>query len=96
MADHADKVWDEYDWERFLQEQEQRTERYMELLEKYLDHPHRDEIIAKEMGWTHLIGSESREWEEEVDAKFEQELAEMEKETEIEAAPTLEDRKSVV
>lgn len=78
MADHGDKVWDEYDWERFLQQQEQRTEKYMELLEKYLDHPQRDEIIAQEMGWSNHGGGESREWEEEVDAKFEQEFAEIE------------------
>ena len=82
MADHGDKVWDEYDWERFLQQQEQRTEKYMELLEKYLDHPQRDEIIAREMGWSHLIGGESRNWEEEMDAKFEQELADIEQDDE--------------
>ncbi len=45
-------IWDEYDWERFLQQQDQRTEKYMELLEKYIDDPNRDEIIAREMGWT--------------------------------------------
>lgn len=74
--DHSDSIWDEYDWERFLQEQERRTEKYMELLEKYTDHPQRDEIIAREMGWTHLIGGESRDWEDEVEAGFEDELSE--------------------
>jgi hypothetical protein len=69
--DHSDKIWDEYDWERFLQEQESRTEKYMELLERYMDHPQRDEIIAREMGWTHLLGGESRDWEEGVEAEFE-------------------------
>lgn len=73
MADnHSDNAWDEYDWERFLQEQELRTEKYMGLLEKYMDHPQRDEIIAREMGWTHLLGGESRDWEEEVEATFEE------------------------
>jgi acetoin utilization deacetylase AcuC-like enzyme len=77
MPDHpSDHVWDEYDWERCLQEQEQRTEKYMELLEKYLNHPQRDEIIAREMGWTHLLNGESSDWEEEVDAQFEKEIAE--------------------
>ena len=71
MADsHSDKAWDEFKWERFLQEQEQRTEKYMELLEKYIDHPQRDEIIAEEMGWKHMINGEVREWEEEVEAAF--------------------------
>jgi hypothetical protein len=62
----SEKVWDEYDWERFLQQQDQKTEKYMELLEKYLDHPQRDEIIAREMGWSHLVGD--NDWSEEVDA----------------------------
>ena len=59
-------AWDEYDWERFLQQQDHKTERYMELLEKYLDDPRRDEIIAQEMGWTHLL--DSKDWSAEVDA----------------------------
>ena len=67
---HSDNCWDEYDWERFLQDQERRTEKYMGLIEKYMDHPERDEIIAREMGWTHLIGGENRDWEEEVESTF--------------------------
>ena len=73
MSDHSDAVWDEYQWEQFLQQQEKRTEKYMELLEKYIDHPERDEIIAREMNWTHLLDDSHREWEEEVEAMFEQE-----------------------
>lgn len=59
-------MWDEYQWERFLQQQDHKTEKYMELLEKYLDHPQRDQIIAREMGWTHLLDDET--WSDEVDA----------------------------
>ena len=59
-------IWDEYDWERFLQQQDQRTEKYMELLEKYIDDPQRDEIIAREMGWTEI--SSDGDWSAEVDA----------------------------
>ena len=59
-------IWDEYDWERFLQQQDQRTEKYMELLEKYIDDPNRDEIISREMGWTH--SSAADDWSAEVDA----------------------------
>ena len=69
--ENPDKSWDEYDWERFLQEQERRTEKYMGLIEKYMDDPDRDSIIAREMGWTHLIGGETRDWEEEVESSFE-------------------------
>ena len=47
-----ERMWDEYDWERFLQQQDGKTEKYMQLLETYLDDPRRDEIIAREMGWT--------------------------------------------
>ena len=74
--DHSDNYWDEYDWERFLQDQERRTEKYMGLLEKHMDDPNRDEIIAREMGWTHLIGGETRDWEEEVESTFEDPSAE--------------------
>jgi len=59
-------IWDEYDWERFLRQQDQRTEKYMELLEKYIDDPQRDEIIAREMGWTQILGD--GDWSAEVDA----------------------------
>ncbi len=48
-------VWDEYDWERFLREQDLRAERYLELMETYRDHPDRDNIVAREMGWHHLV-----------------------------------------
>src|ERR1700682_3827195 len=61
-----DRVWDEYQWERFLQQQDHKTEKYMELLEKYLDHPQRDQIIAREMGWTQLLNGDT--WTDEVDA----------------------------
>jgi len=61
-----DRAWDEYQWERFLQQQDHKTEKYMELLEKYLDHPQRDQIIAREMGWTQLLNGD--DWSDEVDA----------------------------
>jgi hypothetical protein len=65
--DHEpERAWDEYDWERFLQQQDHKTEKYMELLEKYLDDPQRDEIIAREMGWSQLI--EGKDWSAEIEA----------------------------
>ena len=78
--ENPDKLWDEYDWERFLQEQERRTEKYMGLIEKYMDHPDRDAIIAREMGWTHLSGEESRDWEDEVESSFEEAVSEEDEE----------------
>src|SRR4051812_10293826 len=72
--DHEpERAWDEYDWERFLQQQDEKTEKYMELLEKYLDDPQRDQIIAREMGWTHLL--ESKDWKSDVDGMLETEGA---------------------
>jgi len=47
-----EEAWDEYVWERFLQQQDRNTEKYFKLLETYMDHPNRDEIIAEEMGWS--------------------------------------------
>jgi len=66
FGDEREGIWDEYDWERFLQQQDQRTEKYMELLEKYINDPERDEIIACEMGWTQT--SEDGDWSAEVGA----------------------------
>src|SRR5678816_1973528 len=72
--DEPEKVWDEYDWERFLQQQDRKTEKYMELLERYIDHPDRDQIIAREMGWTHLLNDNGERWAEEVEELFEEEM----------------------
>jgi Mg2+ and Co2+ transporter CorA len=70
--DEPERAWDEYDWERFLQQQDSKTERYMELFEKYIDDPNRDQIIAQEMGWTHLLDQPSEEIEEiEFESDFE-------------------------
>ena len=49
--DFSGDVWDEYQWERFLQEQDRNTEKYFNLLERFVDHPERDELIATAMGW---------------------------------------------
>lgn len=65
MADEheqPEREWDEYEWERFLQHQEFRAERYLELLERYVDHPERDAIIAREMGWFDCSPAEN-DWE---------------------------------
>ncbi|EDY21652.1 hypothetical protein CfE428DRAFT_0897 [Chthoniobacter flavus Ellin428] len=73
-SDEPDRIWDEYDWERFLQQQDRKTEKYMELLERYIDDPNRDQIIAREMGWNHLLDKEGRDWEKTVDSLFDEEL----------------------
>ncbi len=75
MEDDLEPPWDEHEWERFLQQQDRKTEQYMELLEEYIDDPDRDQIIARKMGWTHLAGEHGESWEEELEAKVESELA---------------------
>ena len=77
MADHPfesggseERVWDEYDWERFLQQQDSKTEKYMELLEKYLDDPNRDQLIAREMGWHHLTDETGKDWSADLETLF--------------------------
>src|SRR5438093_3395506 len=69
-----ERMWDEYDWERFLQQQDGKTEKYMQLLETYLDDPRRDEIIAREMGWTRLL--DETDWSAEVDALLDENVTE--------------------
>ena len=69
-----ERMWDEYDWERFLQQQDGKTEKYMQLLETYLDDPRRDEIIAREMGWTHLL--DARDWNGELDPLTDEDVTE--------------------
>jgi hypothetical protein len=60
--DEEPEYWDEHRWEEHFRESDMRTDKYCELLDKYMDHPDRDEIIAREMGWDFL--SESDEDEE--------------------------------
>jgi len=43
--------WDEHDYERFMKECDARTDKYMELREKYGDSDEAEAKIAKEMGW---------------------------------------------
>jgi hypothetical protein len=78
MADsnEPENIWDEYDWERFLQQQDRKTEKYMELLERFIDDPNRDQIIAREMGWYHLLDKDGEKWAENVDSLFDEEFEE--------------------
>lgn len=49
------EVWDEFKWEEFMKESDKRTDKYIELSEKYRDHPDAEKLIAKEMGWDWLV-----------------------------------------
>src|SRR5689334_11408491 len=43
--------WDEHDYERLMKESDARTDKYLELLDKYGDSDEAEAKIAKEMGW---------------------------------------------
>ena len=78
MADddfETPEIWDEYQWERFLQQQDRNTEKYFGLLEKYLDHPDRDSIIAREMGWESFDEDRDAEWDEVAESLCEEEMS---------------------
>jgi len=46
-----EEPWNEHDYEKLLKESDARTEKYMELLDKYGHSEEAQERIAKEMGW---------------------------------------------
>ncbi|MBN1672745.1 MAG: hypothetical protein JXR37_17005 [Kiritimatiellae bacterium] len=49
-----DLPMDEFEWELYLRESDRRNEQYAALVEKYVDHPDRERLIAREMGWPEL------------------------------------------
>jgi hypothetical protein len=53
-----EEKWDEHDYEKFLKESDARTDKYIELLEKYGDSDEAQEKIAAEMGWTRELTEE--------------------------------------
>lgn len=81
------EIWDEFQWEEFMREADKRTEKYSKLFEKYLDHPDRDNIIAKEMGWDHLLDESEDEddWNEFGDINYVEEGEEWKEETGFES-----------
>lgn len=69
-GENEPEIWDEHRWEEFFREADKQTDLYIQLLEKYMDHPDRDKIVAEEMGWTHLLdetGNEYGHWLDEID-----------------------------
>lgn len=56
-----DRPMNEQEWEEFMKEGDLRAARYGELLETLIDHPDRDEIVAREMGWDDLADAVAEE-----------------------------------
>jgi hypothetical protein len=44
----------EFEWELFLRASDRRSTKLGELLEKYQDHPERDRLVARGMGWKEI------------------------------------------
>jgi len=51
-----DASMDEFGWERFLRRQEPapRSSKFHAILNRYLHHPDRDRLVAREMGWDYF------------------------------------------
>ncbi len=51
-----DAPMDEFEWEKFMKESDKRTDKLMELYEKYdgVEAKERERLIAREMGWEHI------------------------------------------
>ena len=62
-AKDPEEKWDEHDYEKFLKESDARTDKYLELQEKYGDSDEAEEKIAKEMGWLRELTPEEAEQE---------------------------------
>jgi hypothetical protein len=65
----------EFEWELFLRASDRRSTKLGELLEKYRDHPDRDRLVARGMGWKEIeemldAQAEFSEEEEEEDEDF--------------------------
>jgi hypothetical protein len=77
-----EKPWDEHDYERLLRESDARTDKYMELLDKYGDSREAEAKIAKQMGWdkdeelSEEEAERQREWIEEMNRAGEEALNE--------------------
>ena len=62
---------DEFEWELFMKESDAKSEKYGELLEKYIDHPDRDKIINEQMGWNFDESKIVEGWSEKLEVEEE-------------------------
>lgn len=57
--DRGELAWSEFDWERYLREQDEAIGRYLRFYESHRDNPDRIDAVADDMGWGVEDGSES-------------------------------------
>ncbi len=56
--DRSDLIWNEFDWERYLREQEETVNRYLAYYETFKDVPERIDEVAKRMEWESGVSSD--------------------------------------
>lgn len=49
--DRGELAWNEFDWERYLREQEESINRYLAFYDSFLTHPQRIDEAARHMSW---------------------------------------------
>jgi hypothetical protein len=59
--DRGELAWNEFDWERYLREQDESIHRYLGFYEAFRQNPARIDAVAEQMGWG------QGNWSEEVD-----------------------------
>ncbi|HVM47800.1 MAG TPA: hypothetical protein VMU04_07225 [Candidatus Acidoferrum sp.] len=60
-----EEPWDEHDFEKFLRECDARTDKYLELLDKYGDSDEGQAKVDREMGWERELTEEEAQQEQE-------------------------------
>ncbi len=49
--ERGELAWNEFDWERYLREQDDTIHRYLGFYEAFRNHPNRIDAVAEQMGW---------------------------------------------
>lgn len=49
--ERGELAWNEFDWERYLREQDDAIHRYLGFYEAFRNHPTRIDAVAEQMGW---------------------------------------------
>ncbi|MBI5768262.1 MAG: hypothetical protein HZA93_10735 [Verrucomicrobia bacterium] len=50
--DRGELAWNEFDWERYLREQDETIDRYLRFYEAHRENPDRIDAVADDMGWS--------------------------------------------
>jgi hypothetical protein len=58
-SDRGELAWNEFDWERYLREQDEAVQRYLGLYEAYRRDADRVDAVAEQMGWEQAEAAEA-------------------------------------